>query len=105
MRKRPPGYFLLEEKANMSDAKDTRQYTEANMESACVGGLRKYLVAIEEHISQEFSIQAEDIAHAMDKAKEAYCRGQLVVQPSAPVARLMMARSADTEEETEWKEF
>ena len=89
----------------MSDATDTRQYTEANMEGACVGGLRQYLVIIEEHISQEFSIQAEDIAQAMDIAKEEYCRGQLVVQPSAPVARLMMARSEDTEEETEWKEF
>ena len=89
----------------MSDATDTRQYTEANMEGACVGGLRQYLVTIEEHISQEVSIQAEDIAQAMDKAKAAYCRGQLVVQPSAPVARLMMARSEDTKEETEWKEF
>ena len=82
----------------MSDAKNTWQYTEANMKGACVGGLRQYLVTIEEHISQEFSIQAEDIA-------QAYCRGQLVVQPSAPVARLMMARSEDTKEETEWKEF
>ena len=74
-------------------------------ESAYAIGSRQYLVTIEEHISQEFPIEAEDIAHAMDKAKEEYRRGQLVVQPSAPIARLMMARSEDTEEETEWKEF
>lgn len=68
-------------------------------------GLTEYTVTIEEHIAQEFSISAYDIFHALESAEEKYKRGKLVVQPSTPNARLIMARDNETGEVTEWKEF
>jgi len=68
-------------------------------------GLRRYTVAIEEHIVQEFPVEAYDIFHALRSAEEQYERGSLVVKPSQPSARLMMARDIVTGETTEWKEF
>ena len=66
---------------------------------------QKYTVLIEEHIVQEFPMQASDISHALQSAEEAYKQGELVVQPSAPITRLIMARNNKTGETTEWKEF
>lgn len=68
-------------------------------------GLTEYTVTIEEHIAQEFSVRAYDIFHALESAEEKYKRGKLVVQPSTPNARLIMARDNETGEVTEWKEF
>lgn len=65
----------------------------------------EYTVTIEEHISQEFSVKAYDIYEAMQFAEEEYLRGSFVVQPSAPNARLIMARDNETAATTEWKEF
>lgn len=65
----------------------------------------EYTVTIEEHISQEFSIKAYDIFCAMDAAMQKYKQGELVVQPAAPTARLIMARDNKTGDLTEWKEF
>ena len=68
-------------------------------------GWREYIVIIEEHIGQEFSVAGCDIYHALENAEVAYKQGQLVVQPSAPTARLIMARDDETGNMTEWKEF
>ncbi len=68
-------------------------------------GLSKYTVTIEEHIAQEFSVKAYDIFHAVQSAETEYKKGRFVVQPSAPNARLLMARNDETGETTEWKEF
>lgn len=68
-------------------------------------GWRKYTVAIEEHIAQEFPVEAYDIFHALQSAEEQYKQGSLVVKRSQPSARLMMARDIATGETTEWKEF
>lgn len=65
----------------------------------------EYTVTIEEHISQEFSIKAHGIYEAMQFAEAEYLRGSFVVQPSAPNARLIMARDNETAATTEWKEF
>jgi len=67
--------------------------------------LRPYVVTIEEHISQDFSIAASDIAAAMETARVQYLSGTLVVQPSQPTARLMMAQDQESHEVTEWEEF
>ena len=68
-------------------------------------GRKKYTVAIEEHIVQEFPVEAHDVFQALQTAREAYSRGSFVVQPDMPVARLMMARDDVAGEETEWDEF
>lgn len=67
--------------------------------------LRQYVVTMEEHISQAFPIAAVDISTAMEEAEKQYCCGSLVVDPSQPTARLMMAQEKDGGEETEWREF
>jgi len=65
----------------------------------------QYVVTIEEHISQDFPVDACDISTAMETAREQYLNGTLVVQPSPPTARLMMAQAEEGDEVTEWKEF
>ncbi len=66
---------------------------------------KRYTVTIEEHITQEFSVEARDIFQAAQTAVERYNQGVLVVPPSTPNARLVMARDDETGEMTEWKEF
>jgi len=68
-------------------------------------GLSEYTVTIEEHIAQEFSVKAYDIFHAVRSAETEYKEGRLVVQPSTPNARLIMAQDEKTGDTTEWKEF
>ena len=67
--------------------------------------LRKYTVTIEEHIAQEFPVKAYDLSHALETAEAAYKQGELVVQPSAPTTRLIMARHNKTGKTTGWREF
>lgn len=69
------------------------------------GGDGSFTVTIEEHISQDFHINADSVEEAMQKAEDAYNAGDLVVEPAPPTARLMQARNATTGEETEWTEF
>lgn len=68
-------------------------------------GLRRYTVTIEEHVAQSFPVEAYDIFFAVSSAERDYKQGSLIVQPSAPNARLIMARDDETGETTEWKEF
>ena len=68
-------------------------------------GLRKYTVTIEEHVAQSFPVKAHDIFFAVSSAERDYKQGSLIVQPSAPNFRLIMARDDETGETTEWKEF
>lgn len=67
--------------------------------------LRKYTVTIEEQIVQEFPVEAYDLSHALETAEAAYKQGELVVQPSAPTTRLIMARHNKTGKTTGWREF
>lgn len=67
--------------------------------------MSKIKVTIEEHISQTFYIEASDTEEAMEIAEKKYKRGELIVLPSFPTAKLMMAEDAETDETTEWVEF
>ena len=67
--------------------------------------LRTYTVTMEEHIAQEFPVEAYDLSHALETAEAAYKQGELVVQPSAPATRLIMARYNKTGKTTGWREF
>ena len=65
---------------------------------------KKIKVIIEEHISQEFIVEASDIDEAMDIAEQMYYDGEFVVDAfNAPTAKLMYAD--DGENQTEWTEF
>ena len=67
--------------------------------------LKQFAVTIEEHLSQDFPVRARDFFHAFQIAEDAYRKGKMVVEPSAPNTRLMMARDNETGEITQWKEF
>lgn len=65
----------------------------------------KFRITIEEHISQEFIVEAVDIEEAMEIAEQKYHEGEFVVESGIPTARLMQAESEDGAEITEWEEF
>lgn len=65
----------------------------------------KFKITIEEHISQEFIVEATDIDEAMEIAEEKYNNGEFVLEPGELTAKLMMAEDEFGAECTEWKEF
>lgn len=64
-----------------------------------------FKVTIEEHISQEFEVEANDIGEAMEIAEQKYNDGEFVVESNIPTAKLMMAEDEFGAECTEWEEF
>lgn len=67
--------------------------------------MRKFTITIEEHIGQTFTVYAADLGDAMEIAEDNYKRGEFVIEPKTPTARLMMAVDEADGTETEWKEF
>ena len=68
--------------------------------------MKKFRITIEEHISQEFIVEAKDIDEAMEIAQQKYDNGEFVVDNcNAPTAKLMMAENEESGEATEWEEF
>lgn len=65
----------------------------------------KFKITIEEHISQEFEVEAVDIGAAMEIAQEKYRKGEFVLEPGEVTAKLMMAEDEFGAECTEWEEF
>lgn len=64
---------------------------------------KKFTIRIEEHISQTFEVDAEDIGEAMQIAEDKYRNGEIVLDNANVSARLMMAENDS--EATEWVEF
>ncbi len=67
--------------------------------------LSKYTVTIEEHFTQDFTVEARDIICAMQNVEMDYKMGLLDIQHSMPNAHLIMARDDEIGETTEWREF
>ena len=63
----------------------------------------KITVTIEEHISQDFEVEADTLEEAMQIAEDKYRSGEFVVENANVTARLMMAD--DGNKQTEWEEF
>lgn len=66
--------------------------------------MKTFMVTIEEHISQTFKVEANDIGEAMEIAEENYNNGEFVLEPGEVTAKLMMADDGDGDC-TEWTEF
>ena len=67
---------------------------------------KTFKITIEEHITQEFEVEATDIEEAMELAEQKYWDGEFVVDSMGmPTARLMQAEDEETNETTEWVEF
>ncbi len=70
-----------------------------------LSGKKKYAVIIEEHIASEFHVYADNLEAALKTAQEQYDRGELVVEPSTPNCRMMIARDEETGIDTGWRDF
>jgi hypothetical protein len=66
--------------------------------------MRRFVVTIEEHISQAFEVEANDIEEAMEIAEESYNNGEFVLEPGEVNAKLMMADDGEGDC-TDWTEF
>lgn len=67
--------------------------------------MKKIKITIEEHISQSFEIEANDIGEAMEIAEEKYRKGEVILEMAEVNAKLMMAEDEENDEITEWVEF
>ena len=63
----------------------------------------KFTVTIEEHISQDFEVEANTLEEAMQIAEDKYYGGEFVLDNADVTAKLMMAD--DGNKQTEWEEF
>ena len=63
----------------------------------------KITVNIEEHISQDFEVEADTLEEAMEIAEDKYRSGEFVLENPCVTAKLMMAD--DGNKQTEWEEF
>ena len=70
-----------------------------------ISGKKRYAVTIEEHISGEFIIHADNLNEALRMAELNYRWGVFTVEPTVPTCRQMMAREESTNKMTEWVEF
>lgn len=66
--------------------------------------MKKFVITIEELISQNFSVEANDAEEAMKIAEEKYKNNEFVLEPGNPVAK-QMAIIGPEDEATEWCEF
>ena len=63
----------------------------------------KITVTIEEHISQDFEVEADSLEEAMEIADDKYHSGEFVRDNANVTAKLMMAENDD--EIIPWEEF
>ncbi len=64
--------------------------------------MKKFIIAIEETVVQEFEVMAEDSIEALEIAEQKYRKGEFVLEPGEVQFR-QMASVGD--EPTEWMEF
>lgn len=68
------------------------------------GNKRKFTVTIEEIVSQDFEVIADDIDEAMEIAEEKYNNGEFVLESGELTYKQMMADDGNGDC-TEWTEF
>ena len=64
--------------------------------------MKKFIIAIEETVVQEFEVMAEDSIEALEIAEQKYRKGEFVLEPCTPQFRQMASVGDDP---TEWMEF
>ena len=67
--------------------------------------MKTFKITVEEHISQSFDVEANNIDEAMEIAQKDYNNGFLIVESAEVNAKLIMAENEETNEATEWVEF
>jgi hypothetical protein len=67
--------------------------------------MKKFKVIIEETISQEFEVEAENFESAEDIATEKYYKGEFVLEPGEVDYKQMSIIDDETQEQTSWFDF
>lgn len=65
----------------------------------------KFTITIEEHITQKFEIEADDMESAMNIAEEKYKNDELVVENAELQTTLIQGYCPETDEVTEFAEI
>lgn len=66
--------------------------------------MKKFVITIEETVSQNFEVEAENAEQAMEIAEDKYRNGEFVLEPGNIIFK-QMAITEPTNEATEWIEF
>lgn len=66
--------------------------------------IKKYIVTIEETVSQNFEVEAENAEQAIELAENKYKNGEFVLEPGDVCFKQMAIMNPD-DEATEWIEF
>ena len=67
--------------------------------------MKKFKIIIEEHVSEEFEVEAENMEEAFVIAEKKYYSGEFVLEPGNVSYKLMSGETVDRKESIEWIEF
>ena len=67
--------------------------------------MKKFKIIIEEHVSEEFEVEAENMEEAFNIAEKKYYSGEFVLEPGNVSYKLMSGEIVDRKESIEWIEF
>ncbi len=67
--------------------------------------MKKFKVTIEETVSDEFEVTAENAVQAYKSVQEKYRQGKFVLEPGNLTAKQMMITDTNDKEVLEWTEF
>ena len=65
----------------------------------------KYIITIEEMVSQDFTVDAANMEEAMELAEQKYNTGEFILSPGNLVTKQMSGQCLETKEATDWVEF
>ena len=67
--------------------------------------MKKFKIIIEEHVSEEFEVEAENMKEAFNIAEKKYYSGEFVLEPGNVLHKFIFGETVDGKESTEWIEF
>lgn len=67
--------------------------------------IRKFVVTIEEKISEQFEVYADNIEEAMEIAKQKYNNSEFILAPGNLVCKQLQVCDTENNLNTEWNEF
>ncbi len=67
--------------------------------------MQKFIITIEETVSQSFNVEASTMEEAMEIAEAKYKSGEFVLEPGNLVAKQMMGEEIGGNDSTDWVEF
>jgi hypothetical protein len=70
-----------------------------------MGGKKKFIITIEEMVTEDFEVFAETEEEAVEIANEKYNSGEFVLEPGNLVSKQMEVHNVTDDEYTDWFEF